>query len=394
MNLIFYLEARYIKDDEGNIFNTEGVLRFPLWERYLEVFDHITIVARVKYEPGYQGNSEHLANGTNVSFFELPYFYGPLDFLKKKSSIIKRIKESVDLNGVFLLRVPGQIGTLAAKFLLKNNKKYGVEVVGDPYDVFSKGAVKHPLRIFFKYKYFYDLRRVVSNASSTLYVTEHALQLRYPPKVNTFTTFASNVVLKEDYIRNAPKELGSLNRKIRIISIGSLEQMYKAPDVVLKSVKLVNELQQNFQVELSWLGTGKYLEDMRILAKDLQIENSVSFEGYISDKSEIIAHLDKSDIFVLASRTEGLPRVVIEAMARGLPVIGTRVGGIPELISDKLLIEKNDPQALALKILFLIENSSTAFEEGRRNIEKSRLFSEKVLTNRRTQFYQSLIRNK
>lgn len=393
MNLIFYIEARYIKDDKGRIYNTEGVLKFPLWQRYLEVFDHITIVARVKHIAGYLGNENHLANGENVSFFELPYFYGPSDFLKKRNRIVQRIRESTTLQGTFLLRVPGQIGTIAAKYLRKANRKYGVEVAGDPYDVFSKGAVKHPLRLFFKYKYYYDLKNVVASASSALYVTERALQQRYRPQPDAFITSASNVVLKEEDIKSVAKELDFEKNVLKVISIGSLEQMYKAPDTVLESIKIVNESQNEYRVTLVWVGAGKHLEEMKRLAEELNIASDVDFIGYVNSKEQIFSLLDEADLFVLASRTEGLPRVVIEAMARSLPVIATRVGGVPELISKSFLIEKNNAESLALKIKFLKENPKIAIGESERNLEKSRDFSEKILKKRRKAFYQSLIKN-
>ncbi len=393
MNLVFYVEARYIKDDKGNIYNTEGVLKFPLWQRYLEVFSHLTIVARVKHVPGYVGQKEHLANGDRVSFFELPYFHGPAEFLKKRDFIYERIKESVALDGRFLLRVPGQIGTIAAKYLQKTNRKYGVEVVGDPFDVFSKGAVNHPLRLFFKYKYYFELKKVVSKASSALYVTERALQQRYKTQKGIFSTFASNVILNEKDIKNEIRDFDSKKKTFEIISIGSLEQMYKAPDVVLKSIEIVNNSQEEYRLCLNWVGTGKYLPEMNTLASKLGIQSDINFIGYISEKEKMITLLDKADIFVLASRTEGLPRVVIEAMARGLPVIATRVGGIPELISEEFLINKNDPEALARKIKFLIANPKVAKIESEKNLVKSIEFSDRTLSIRRKEFYQSLINN-
>lgn len=390
MNLIFFVEARYIKDSRGRIYNPEGVLKFPFWERYLEIFDKLIIVARVKQIADYIGDEEHLANGSKVSFLEIPYFYGPMDFLKNKSRVVNILRKSSELKGAFLLRVPGQIGTLAAKYLRKNNVKYGVEVVGDPYDVFSKGAVNHPLRLLFKYKYFFDLKNVVRGAHASLYVTEKALQERYKPREGTFTTFASNVVLKDEYIIENNRIFKAGRTSFKLLSIGSLEQMYKAPDVLLKSIKLVNESQSQYKVFLNWVGAGRHLDEMRELAKKLNITEYVRFLGYISDKDQILESLDDTDIFVLASRTEGLPRVVIEAMARGLPVIGTRVGGIPELVSENLLVDRNDPKALALKIQYVIDNPKLAAEEGARNLQKSHDFSENVLTSRRKVFYKSL----
>ncbi|MDM1295933.1 glycosyltransferase family 4 protein [Sphingobacterium sp. N143] len=390
MNLIFYVEARYIRDDSGNVYNLEGVMKLSLWERYLEVFDSIIIVARVKHVPGYIGHDGNLANGEKVSFFELPYFLGPLDFLKNRRNILKKIKESTRLKGAFLMRVPGQIGTLASKYLKNNGKEYGVEVVGDPYDVFSKGAVNHPLRLFFKYKYYYDLKRVVSNASSTLYVTEKTLQKRYPPRNGMFTTFASNVILKAEYFKKEVREVKSFNNVINLISIGSLEQMYKAPDVVLKSLQLVNSCQEKYRVKLTWIGAGKYMGEMIRLAKELGINEYVDFLGYIGDKEKVIEELDKADVFILASRTEGLPRVIVEAMARSLPVIGTNVGGIPELIKSEYLVIKDSPYDLASKIKELIEMPELANAAAHENIERAREFSEEILKERRHLFYRSL----
>ena len=62
----------------------------------------------------------------------------------------------------------------------------------------------------------------------------------------------------------------------------------------------------------------------------------------------VTEQLDAADVFVLPSRQEGLPRAMIEAMARSLPCVGSDVGGISELIPD-WVVPPNDPQALALK---------------------------------------------
>lgn len=390
MNLFFFLEARYTKDKNGQIFNSEGVLRHPLWERYLPFFDKVFIIARVKYVPDYIGKTEHLANGKGVEFIELPYYHGPKEFVKIRRKLINIIKLAVKHNAAFLLRVPGQIGTIASRIISRQNKEYGVEVVGDPYDVFSKGSVIHPLRFFFKYKYYYDLKRIVSEASSVLYVTEQVLQSRYKANINAFTTSASNVILNNCDIKDVPRNYDTRKKSYSLISIGSLEQMYKAPDVVLNSIKLVNSSQHNFEIRLTWIGAGRYLKEMKLLAIHLGIEDKVDFVGYVSDKSTIINHLDKSDFFVLASRTEGLPRVIIEAMARGLPVIGTKVGGIPELVSDNLLISKSSPSDLADKIIFLVNNQDYANMESLRNLNLSRNYLEEKLTIKRNKFYQSL----
>ena len=142
---------------------------------------------------------------------------------------------------------------------------------------------------------------------------------------------------------------------------------------------------------LTWIGAGKHLGEMQELASSLGIEQYVNFLGYLSNRQEIQHNLDSADAFVLASRTEGLPRVVVEAMARALPVIATRVGGVPELISDQFLVEKDDPIGLASKILSLIDDPELFEDASKMNLQKASEFLESILSARRRLFYQSLL---
>lgn len=73
--------------------------------------------------------------------------------------------------------------------------------------------------------------------------------------------------------------------------------------------------------------------------------------------------LKSADIFVMASRGEGLPNAVMEAVAAGVPVVATRVGGLPELIEggvSGLLVAPQDPPSLADAILKLLQDSGVA----------------------------------
>ncbi len=388
MQLVFFTEARFIKNDKGDIYNAEGSLNYLLWERYLEHFDSIVIVARVKLDLTYRGNEHNISSGERVTYVELPYYVGPKDFLIHRRKIKSIIKKITVKGKAYLMRVPGTIGYLASLELKKKGIPYGVEVVGDPIDVFSKGSINHPLRSYFKYMGFKQLRYIVENSSAALYVTLHKLQKRYPVKEGIFTTSASNVILKKEYIAESPKVLVK-KESYNLLCIGSLSQMYKAPDVVLKSVKHLKE--KGLDCRLTWLGTGKYLEEVKKMAGELGIDKDVEFVGYVSDREEIMRCLDKSDIFILASRTEGLPRVIIEAMARGLPIIGSDVGGIPELVSPQLLVKKNDIIDLANKIIELASDLDFTNRVAEENLIKSHHYSEDSLNANRKKFYREII---
>ena len=82
-----------------------------------------------------------------------------------------------------IIRGVGGVGFLASQYCMKQNINYGMEVIGDPYDTFVKEVIKHPLRTLFRYLFTYFQKKAVYHASSAIYVTQYALQKRYPTKI-------------------------------------------------------------------------------------------------------------------------------------------------------------------------------------------------------------------
>jgi glycosyltransferase involved in cell wall biosynthesis len=115
----------------------------------------------------------------------------------------------------------------------------------------------------------------------------------------------------------------------------------------------------------------KYKSEMEILARDLNLEGRVVFTGQRQDVAEILREVD---IVVHPSLTEGLSNVILEAMAAGLPVVATRVGGNPELVLDGktgLLVPAEDAAAIAHAIARLLDEpqmARTFGEAARRRI--------------------------
>jgi glycosyltransferase involved in cell wall biosynthesis len=118
-----------------------------------------------------------------------------------------------------------------------------------------------------------------------------------------------------------------------------------------------------------------FCHSMQKLAGELEIANRVHFCGYRSDIESVMA---RSDIVLLPSYTEGLPRSLMEAMAVARPVVATRVGGIPELVRDRvdgILIDPGDVQALA-HALRVLNDPSTRRQMGQAGQRRVRdLFS-------------------
>lgn len=108
----------------------------------------------------------------------------------------------------------------------------------------------------------------------------------------------------------------------------------------------------------------EYMERLRNVTTEEDVEDQVSFLGWRDDVAEI---LGDSDVFLLASKIEGVPQVIREAMLVGLPVVATRVGGVPEIVRDEetgFLVEPGDVGGMAAAISRLIESDRLRREMG------------------------------
>jgi len=127
--------------------------------------------------------------------------------------------------------------------------------------------------------------------------------------------------------------------------IGCIANFYptKGPDVLIQAMTHVD-------AQLVIIGDGELRPQLEAQIKKLGLENRVMLAGYVPDAHQ---YLKAFDLFVLPSHKEGFPYVLLEAAAAGVPIVATRVGGIPEIVQDGVtgyLAEPNDLKALAQKI--------------------------------------------
>jgi glycosyltransferase involved in cell wall biosynthesis len=117
---------------------------------------------------------------------------------------------------------------------------------------------------------------------------------------------------------------------------------------LLKAVARLVEQSPDFRLEI--IGDGPSRAELSTLARSLGI---VDYVGFLGDRSDVPDLLRRARMFILSSKTEGLSLSLLEAMARGLPVVATRVGGTPEVVLDGvsgLLVPPGDVPALAAAI--------------------------------------------
>ena len=121
------------------------------------------------------------------------------------------------------------------------------------------------------------------------------------------------------------------------------------------------------------------------------MDKHIEFTGFVQ-KDKLHQLLLDADVAVLPTKAEGLPRVIIEAMALGLPCITTPVSGNPELIDKELLIKYDDIQGFSDALTRILTNVEFYEEQSRKNYVRSLQYSTTVLNPRRTNFYKNLIR--
>jgi glycosyltransferase involved in cell wall biosynthesis len=154
--------------------------------------------------------------------------------------------------------------------------------------------------------------------------------------------------------------------KIKVLAVGRLAPGKGLEDFIV-AASIVNQINPNIEFVIA--GEGILKKTLTGLIARLKLDSIVRLLGQVLDRQDVADLYHSSDVFVLPSHHEGLPTVVLEAMAAGLPVVATMVGGIPGLIVDEvngLLIMPGDPQLLAEKILQLVNDEPLRVELGKK----------------------------
>ncbi len=386
MKVIVALEARLDRTPDDRVWSDSG-LNSSFWERYLEVFDEVHVVARLREMPEPPVGAARV-DRPRVNFAPVPYFVGPWQFARRYLAIRRAVRAALDPGAAVILRVPGTIGTCLARQAQERGQPYALEVVGDPRQVFSPGAVRSRLRSIWGWWYSRNLGRQCKTAVAVSYVTESYLQQRYPPGPKTLTIACSDIDLRQEAFALAPRVPPATATPLRLLLIGSLAQLYKGPDVLIKAVAL--NAARGLDLRLTIIGDGKHRPELEALARECGIAERVIFAGRLPAGAAIRAELDQADLFVLPSRTEGMPRALLEAMARGLPCLASSVGGIPELLAPQDLVPPGDVVALADKIREVATNRQRLQQMAIRNLAKAQEYRAERLGARRRQFYQAV----
>ena len=176
------------------------------------------------------------------------------------------------------------------------------------------------------------------------------------------------VVIRNGVPTPAAPQGGDLRAELSIPAevpvIGTLCRLYpqKALDVLLRAAELVKRRRPEIRVVIA--GEGPERPRLESLTAELGLGETVVFLGRRDDVADVLAAFD---VAVLSSDFEGTPLALMECMEAALPIVATRVGGVPEMIEDGvngLLVERQDPAAMATSIERLLADPERARELG------------------------------
>lgn len=402
--LIVITEDHYWQTADG-VFTKFG-LNYDYWTQYFPVFDEVRPLARVA-PVEHADASWRRSSGPNVNFAQIPFYQGLGSLARTLPHVMRAIRKQLAIDEWYPIGAPrrpgrnpinppvqyyytmrgsGPLCTMAWSYLNRRGIPYGRQIVGHDREGVHMGTNIRPafLRDWMARGIFALSRKMVWNACAVAYVSPY-LQHEYPTRTGTPIYFFSDVNLDAQLITAARSAESFSADPLRIISVGRMNPE-KGYDVLLTALKNLDDAGER-RWTLDVIGPGPELDKLKAQAADLGIADRANFAGWVTLGPELYARLDKGDLYIQPSLTEGTPRALLEAMARGLPALGSNVGGIPALVSENALVPPGNPGALADAIRRLIGQRAELAARSRDCFEKAMRFHPDIMQARKREYW-------
>lgn len=379
MKALFAFSGKFEK--YNNEYYANGLPASTWQERYLNIFDHITVVARAQEVENIKGKSK--SSCENVEFHCTSIGLNPIEFFTKRKQLEQLIEEEVKKADFVIARL-ALFGAIAVKYAKKYNKPYVCEVVGSAWDDNWNYSMKGK----FVAPYFHMLvKKTIKNSKFTIYVTQKYLQKVYPTKGRSIGI--SNVDIKGIDNQILEKRLERIEQtdcqNLIFCTVAAVNVKYKGQEYMMKAMQRLKNNGINITYVIIGGGDQTYLKEK---AKEYGVFDSVTFTGAV-EHQKIFKYLDDVDVYIQPSLQEGLPRAMVEALSRGLPAIGFRTAGIPELIAEEFVCRRKSIDDICKCILSL--NKNTMKKLAIENFEMAKTFEFSQLNRKRENFIRQAL---
>ena len=297
----------------------------------------------------------HKTSLSSSDFIEIPYYSNLKNFpflsISKTFQLFKKIKHVITKNDILWLAWPHPISLLIVFLQIRKKKKIVLNVRCDLAEL-----VKIRYKGIFRFLASGFIR--ISNGFLTFFLKDSIVLATGSELKEIYAEFSPNTyAIKDTIISNSIFLMPDRETfdSINLLFVGRLETE-KGIEYLLEAIPLI---QKKHPVTLNIIGEGINEAALIALSRKLKINDSVIFYGHIPFGEELFNHYINSDVFVLPSLSEGLPRVINEARGFGLPIVCTNVGGIKTELKDQedcLKVKVKSPEDISRKIIALIEN--------------------------------------
>lgn len=331
---------------------------FKFWIRLAEKFTHMTLCVpvEVKSQKGLHAVS---FDETKVSICPLPMYKSSSDLYLKFPYFAlisaRRCVAAIREADLFVAVVPNLLGLFLSAFARRN---------GTPCMFYIRGNLENTV----KYEYrqsrkayipvmiagILDIMARRQMKKYPAFVVGKELYYKYLSHGIQTIPIITSLIQEKNLIQFVPKK--NWGKEVRLLTVGRLSAE-RGIETLLKSVVILNR-ECPIKLTCKIIGDGPDLQYLQHKAKKISLQN-VLFAGYIPYGPEMVRQYREADIFVLPSHTEGFPKVLLEAMAHGVPVVSTSVGGIPYALKsgyDAILVRPKKPEAIVEGISKLVND--------------------------------------
>ena len=350
LNIAVITDEKFSQDIHGRLFAISSYHLDKLAELFGESLSQITLYCRVIPEDSASRESARINLGDKGRIISLPLFdkYGWFKVIPQTCLQLWREFRDTD---IVWLRMPFLYSILAFIVGKIQKKMIVAKVVGDVEKTLPfmfPGKISLLAAKIWKHATLF----IMKNADLQVAVSE-AMAEKYCPKTGYIVANRSRLIQAYYFYR----EQSNIHSPIRLLYVGRLSRE-KGLITLVEAVSLL--VARGVDIKLFLVGKGDLEEYLKTRCKSLHITNNVEFLGQVPHGTPLFEIYRQADIFVLPSFTEGLPSVLLEAMANSVPVIATAVGGIPEVVRDGetgILVPPQDAEAISEAVIRLIEST-------------------------------------
>jgi glycosyltransferase involved in cell wall biosynthesis len=340
---------------------------------FSKYFSHVILMAHVEEKK--PPNGYYLVDVANLEIVSLPVVHGEFQVPFKLNKYFKVAKQHIHRMDIVQARMPDYSGIVGAYLARKNNIPLFNLIIADWYreGVNMDWKKKAGLGLFLKiYYYVYDYLERKMCRNQIVLAQGDSCYDKHSKNAKECHLVLSSAHQLEDVIKKVYPKFELL--PYTIINVGRLNGV-KNQQLIIRAIELLNRKESNILWKFIHVGDGPKSTELKKLVKELGLEKQVYFKGRVVHGKPLWNLYDEADVFVLSSLSEGTPKVILEAMARGIAVIAPDIPGVMTSIKDKengYIYPTGDLESLVDCLQTIAENPKKALLFGEKGLKIAR----------------------